>query len=515
MLSVTTYLTTDIAALPLFWVTPLALYLLTFILAFARRPPVPHRLAQRLVPLVVLVLALVLLSEATELRGVGVWPLMALHLLGLVVVSLACHGELALRRPAPAHLTGFYLWLALGGGLGGAFNALAAPILFTDVAEYPLVLVAACLLAVGRMGGGGARRALRRDVPPALALGLLVLGLGFVARSLVRPADPESFQLVTGLAFGPAIVVCYTFIARPLRFALGVGALFLVGSATGGVHGERLLAERSFFGIHRVTTDAEGRFYRLVHGNTVHGLQSREPREDPEPLAYYHRQAPIGRVFAALEESGAPPREVGVVGLGVGSLAAYGREGQRWTFYEIDPAVVELARGTPYFTFWSAAERAGVDLSVVVGDARLRLAAAEEARYDLLVVDAFSSDAVPVHLVTREALALYRSRLAPAGLLAFHISNRYVDLEPVMAELAADAGLRCLGWARTAVSERERRAGAFGSHWVVMGRSGEHLDGVEASGPWRRLAGGRPRFLWTDRFSNVLGVLRWGGGAEA
>jgi hypothetical protein len=531
LLSVTTYLTTDVAAIPLLWVLPLALYLLTFILAFARRGLLPLDLLLRWMPLVVLVLVLVLLSEATEPIGV----LLGLHLLGLFWVSLACHGLLARDRPPVRHLTEFYLWLSAGGVLGGLFNAVLAPLLFRGIAEYPLVLVLACLLrpaaaeeAAGALKGAGQiptspkrkrgepspslalracqqRRARRLDVVLPLALGGLTAALvvGWQAYGL------EPGPLSVAAMFALPLVLCYTFLERPVRFGLGVGALLLAGGLYHGVHGSSQLRVRSFFGVHRVTLDQTGKYRMLVHGNTVHGQQSLDPTRSREPLTYYHRTGPIGKLIALLQGDERLQR-VAVIGLGAGALACYPEKGVHWDFYEIDSAVVYLACDSGLFTFWS---QCPAELELILGDARLTLQArsAEQERYGLLVVDAFSSDAIPVHLLTREALAVYRNQLTDDGLIAFNISNRYLDLEPVLANLARDAGLVCLSQQDTRLTDAERAQGKAPSHWVVLGGRAAlaKVIGKKGWGETDRRDGGP---VWTDDFSNLLGVFKWSGG---
>lgn len=531
MLSVTTYLTTDIAAFPLFWVTPLALYLLTFILAFARKPLFPNHLVQRYgVPLAVLLLTLVLLSEATE----PIWLLLLLHLAGLFIVALACHGELANTRPDVAHLTEFYLWLSLGGVLGGAFNALLAPVLFVTVTEYPLVLILACLLRpaptpdkkamstptmASKQSAQRAARSpaapnssadwktrVRLDVLPAVLLGALALVLALVGGWLLKPSEPATFQMLVGIAFGVPAVICYTFLERPWRFGFGIAALFFAGIFTEGIHGRRIYAERSFFGIHRITRDEAGQFVRLIHGNTIHGQQSSRADLALEPLTYYHRGGPIGKVLHTLDKGKFPLKKIAVIGLGVGSLAAYGKPDQEWTFYEIDPVVEKIACHLSIFTYWKNCEAIK---TVVLGDARLKLQETRGAKYDLLIIDAFNSDAVPVHLLTREALQVYLDRLSTNGVIAFHISNRYLDLEPVVAEIAADANLEGLSHFAIEVTGEEKLQGKFPSHWVVMSKSQAVLDAIRATGSWHDLKGGNPQYLWTDQFSNILSVIRW------
>ncbi len=510
MLSVTTYLTTDVAAIPLLWVVPLALYLLTFVLVFARKPPVPHAWVARAMPLVALLLALTLLAEATE----PVWLLLPLHLLGLFVVSMVCHGELARDRPEARHLTAFYLALSAGGALGGAFNALLAPLVFVGLFEYPLVLVVACLLrpapsSVGTSSlacpsgvEGQARLLVPTDV--LLPLGVAALTAGLVLTGWLLDLTPGPARV--GLSFAAPAVLCYTFLERPLRFGLGLGALLLAGGLAPGVHGSAIYRTRNFFGVHRVTVDPTGAYHRIVHGNTVHGQQSLDPARRGEPLTYYHRTGPAGRLFRALEGDVRLGR-VALVGLGAGSLAAYGQPGQKWTYYEIDPAVVSIARNPAFFTFLQDSK---ATLDVVLGDARLRLREAEGERYGLIVVDAFSSDAVPVHLLTREALGVYLSRLDDDGLLLFNVSNRYLDLQRVVGDLAADAKLVCLYRDDLDVGEEEQRLGKSPSQWVVVARRLAPEDERKLRHTlWVPLPGRRNARPWTDDFSDLVSVFKW------
>jgi hypothetical protein len=502
MLSVTTHLSTDVASAPLLWVLPLGLYLLTYILAFARRRRFRVASLERSMPLIVLLLAIVLITEGLEPPP---WLLFPLHLGGLFVISLACHGQMADLRPPVAWLTQYYWWVALGGLAGGVFNALVAPAFFTGVVEYPLVLVLACLLRRPPEGSGGGwpgnwRELMRRDTVPALGLGLTVWVLMRAAAELGLGTGPATIALT----LGAPVVVAYLFLMRPVRFALAVGALFLAADAGLRSESDLVFASRTYYGIHRVRR--EGTWMRLYHGPTLHGIQNVDPAARGEPLAYYHRTGPAGSLFRMLEQTGRTPERVGVVGAGVGALAAYGRSGQRWTFYELDPAVVFLARESGLFTFWK--DSAAI-LRMVVGDARMTMAEERPEPYDLLVLDAFSSDAVPAHLLTREALQLYRGRLADNGVLAFHISNRFLDLESVVEGLAHDAGLEALSRADLVLSSAERDAGKLPSHWVVLSRDSGLMEALRSSGGWRALESRGGGVLWTDRFSNLLGVFRW------
>jgi hypothetical protein len=532
MLSVTTYLTTDIAAIPLLWVIPLALYLLTFILVFARKPPVPHALMVRLAPLVILLLTIIILSEANE----PIWLLVPVHLMTFFIIAIVCHGELARLRPPARHLTEFYLWMSFGGVLGGLFNALVAPLVFTAVAEYPLVLVLACLLRPssairGQGPEGRGRNRTRMDADSADNRGSFIRGL-FLPRTLdiilpfllavvtavlvlgLQTLDMKAFlqslgmesydtPLKMGLMFGVPGVICYTFLLRPIRFGLGIGALLLASGLHQSVYGSTVYRERSFFGVHKVAFDSKWNQYALVHGNTVHGWQSLDPKRRHDPLGYYHRSGPIGQVFAAFSGKDAKPH-IGLAGLGAGSLAAYGEEGQHFTYYEIDPTVKKIA--SEYFTFVPDS-RAHVD--VVLGDARLTMKGAPDHRYGIIVMDAFSSDSIPLHLLTREALDLYKTKLADDGILAFHISNRYLDLEPILGDLAHDAHLLCWVQNDLELGPGDQADGKAPSRWVLMAREEKHLGQLARDRRWTPVRGRRGTKVWTDDFSNLFSVFKW------
>ena len=279
--------------------------------------------------------------------------------------------------------------------------------------------------------------------------------------------------------------------------------MLFAGSFYQGEQGRVLHTERSFFGVHRVTLDPTGRYHLLVHGKTLHGQQSLDPARRREPLTYYHRTGPIGQILATFATD--PRTPIAAVGLGAGSLASYAPPHQPWTYYEIDPVVAQLARDPRYFTFLRDSP---ADLRVVLGDARLTLAAAPDASFGLLVLDAFSSDAIPVHLVTREALALYQRKLAPHALLACHISNLHLDLEPVFANLARDAHLTCLIRDDTVISSEETALGKSPSVWLVLARDPADLGPLAHDSRWRT-ARGDDRAVWTDDYSSLLSAFRW------
>jgi hypothetical protein len=490
MLGLTTYVTTDVAAFPLLWVVPLALYLATFILVFARRPVLTPPWAGRFLSLLSVVLIIAAIVEGTHPAGL----LLVLHGAMFVTAAMICHGELAKDRPAPEHLTEFFLCLSAGGVLGGLFNALIAPVLFTNVIEYPLVIALACALrpASAQSGWRGA------DVAWAAGIGLASGALMAGTRILRQDAHPLSVVWIFAL---PAVAT-YRFVERPVRFGLCLVGVIVAGLWYTGPRGRPLHAERNFFGVLRVTIDPTGQFRQLLHGHTLHGRQSLDPARRTEPLAYFHPSGPVGRVFELFT---AVPR-VAVIGLGAGSMASYARADQRWTFYEIDPAVERIARDARFFRFLP--ECPAASLSVVLGDARLRLREAPDREYGLIVMDAFSSDAIPAHLLTREALQLYLAKLDEAGVMAMNISNRRLDLEPVVAALAADAGLICLA-RNDEVSPRDRARGIESSHWAVLARSPERLSPLANDARWCPATTRRGVAAWTDDYSNLVRVLKW------
>ncbi len=510
MLGTTLELTTDIAAVPLLWVLPLAAYLVTFVVAFAPRVPVPRRATG--VALAVLCLA-VAVSRWVFVRPPPEWGI-PLHLATLVAVGLVCHGRLADRRPEPERLTGYYLWIALGGALGGVFNALVAPLVFDAVVELPLVLVGACALIPARAGAAGFRWS---DLALPAALGAFVVA----AHSLLAGAVPDrASRMVVEAAL--AALLCAALVGRPLRFAAGLAVVLVAASAYDFPTGETLHAERTFFGVVRVTrntarvsiSDRPGGpgeireivSHDLLHGTTRHGRQVQEAGGGGRPASYYHATGPLGQVFRAL---GPRLRDAGFVGLGAGAVAAYGRPGQRFVFFELDPAVARIAANPAFFSHLASGR---AEQHVRTGDGRVLLGREPDAGLDLIVVDAFTSDAVPVHLLTREAFALYFRKLRPEGLLALHLTNGFFDLRPVAAAAARDRGLEGLWWDDAEVTPEQKLDGKARSLWVVVGRDAAALAAFRARHDWQPLAdvprADEPRMLWTDGFSSPLATRR-------
>jgi hypothetical protein len=460
LMGVTTHLSTNVAPIPFLWVLPLALYLLSFILCFDGTRWYRRGLFLGLLPILLILMSLSLrpdfrwlnyrfeaLSQAAFWLG-SIRGQVLLCNAGLFVACMVAHGELAQRRPHPRHLTGFYLRLSLGGALGGGFVALAAPHLFTTYLELPLGLAAAaavaCLSLAWNEGTVHRGRAFL-----AGGFGLVALGLGVHAFNLDR--DPDQITLAQG---------------------------------------------RNFYGTLAVTDDAAHTWRSLTHGSITHGGQFLDPARASRPVTYYSFDSGVGLALTSLPEG---PRKLGLVGLGTGSLAAYGRAGDRIRFYEINPQVEPFAR--QYFTYLGQSRAA---TEVVLGDARLSLEAEPPQGYDLLAIDAFSSDAIPVHLLTREAFALYCRHLAPGGVLAVHVSNKYLDLRPVV-RAAADAFGRK---AQVVDTDSDKEEGTYGSTWILVVEDETFfqrpafLDNEDVKPlPPRSL-------LWRDDFSNLFRVLK-------
>jgi len=492
MLGVTNYLTTDIASLPLLWVVPLAIYLFTLVLAFSRRQVISLRSLTVVLPAITVLFLFVYFSR------ISIEPswMIALSLIYFFITALTCHTRVAALRPSARHLTEFYLWFSLGGVLGGIFNALLAPLIFTSVVEYPLIVLLACLLLPGGPGEPGSMKLGWKDYakPVAVLIGTLLLA---IAVNNLAPRSSTGLLVVLALP----MILAYTSRRQPLIFVLCIAAV-IVGSTLVSVDNRTLHVERNFFGVLRVTSNADDSMHAIFHDSTIHGREFTSPERKCEPISYFHREGPLGYVFTAFRASRAP-RNVAVVGLGAGAIFAHAVPAENWTYYEINPAVVEIARDKRYFSY--VGECAQVPFNVVLGDARLRLREASDAKYGLIVMDAFSSDAIPVHLITQQALDLYLSKLAPHGLLAFHISNRNLDLRPVIADLATSRNLTSVYLGDPILDPVK---GKDPSTWVVMVRKGEDT-GVLATAPIAYPFAADGKHLWTDDFSNILSLFIW------
>jgi len=653
LLGVTTFVTTDLAPIPLLWTIPLDLYLITFILVFSRLPTWVHQSMVLSLPVAALLLVFMNVAE-----GISIWMgwRVVLNLVALFIVAMVCHGELAAKRPAIQYLTKFFLLMSLGGLLGGMFNSLVAPVTFISVAEYPLLLVLACMMLPALEMD--AKSPINRWVDNGLAIGLtaaasytvfkwamqlrtiqqlteaqgdvfpwteywkqylvlpgvpdgtlplvfLIAGLVLVllyvglprtnrlarlveksperrgplwflnrfvmARKttwlerlqdvelplclllltiylktqqpfaswnfawLARFFNTDEERIVTIFTYGLPVALCYGFAEQPIRFGLGVGAI-LFACAFADDQRHVVLQDRGFFGV--VKVEKAGPFYRLLHGTTLHGMQLEGSNE---ALTYYHRTGPIGQAYQAMFSGEHSKDPVAFVGLGTGTMASYLNPGQKGTFYEIDQKVIDIAENPQYFTYLSDSKARGADYKFDIGDARLRLKYAPDNHYRLIVVDAFSSDAIPVHLITKEALELYFQKLTEDGIACIHISNRYLRLGPVLGNIAKE-----LGFAGIHEYDGEhdlggaRFPGKNSSDWVVIARKPKYLEPLKmfdkltsmnasaykleaiagmvqpfhvpilaGNGRWEPLEDNPDVGIWTDDYSNIFKIFRW------
>ena len=494
LVAVTAHISTDVAAVPLLWVLPLALYLLTFIIVFQRRPIIPHWLVVEAQPIFILGLVFTILFSPIEM----IVGLIAVHLLVFFVCVLMCHGELARRRPPARYLTAFYLWMAAGGLVGGVGAALIAPKLFSWVAEYPILLALAVLCRPGL--SLPSERNYRYLLLGAIAIAALALML------FVRfPADigEKQFQaILAALLIGSVL-----FWRAPLPFATIV-AFVLLASHVYYEHSATTV--RSFFGVHKISETADGRFRLLTHGTTMHGAQrirddDGQPVEGrPEPLLYYYDRSPIAQAIDAVRGRVGGRIRYAVVGLGSGSLACRAAPEDTVHYYEIDAKIIDIARDPSRFRFLS---ECGQNVEIKFGDARLTLADAPDAAYDLIIVDAFSSDAIPMHLLTREAMAVYLSKLAPHGMVVMHISNRYLELASVVAGIAATNGLVTRV---NDVYDLDESVNPYKYSGTVAAsvRSEDDFGPLAESDDWELKQPDPSQWVWTDDYSNIVGSVR-------
>ena len=496
VVAVTAYITTDIAAAPFLWVFPLALYLLTFVAVFRERPWFPHAAVLRYLPYVVAPLAVSILG-----RDKVHWAaIIVLNLIAFVMIALACHGEAYRRRPQPERLTEFYLWTSFGGVLGGVFAGLIAPNVFNNIYEYP-ILIAAALLVLPGMFAGGYRQFLRDAAPGLIAAAVAALGLTLFDVRL--PLDGELARQIVLVAIAALMLLSAQRHARYFGFV--VLAFVVTGLWQPGLR--QIETARSFFGVHQVLETIDGTHRLLFHGTTLHGAERVRDANGavsgrPVPLTYFYFGGPISEAIEAARGARGSLAQVATIGLGTGSLACHGREGEDWTFFEIDPEVIRIARDPKSFRFLSVC---APEAKIVPGDGRLTLAASSE-RYDVIVLDAFSSDAIPVHLLTREALAGYLSRLKPGGVIILHVSNRHLELASVAAAVGASDGL-------VAYYKEDDRANNMAADYranalvVALARSVADLGDLPSRRGWQRLTPRSDVAAWTDDYSDVLRAL--------
>jgi hypothetical protein len=496
LLGLTNFISTDIASVPLLWIIPLTLYLLSFVLVFSKWAGKIHPLMVALQPVILLpFIAYSFINPAV----LPYWLDLTLHLLAFFLAIMVCHGELAKSRPHTQHLTDFYLIMSFAGMLGGMFNTFVAPFIFNAVYEYPLMIVAALMLRPGFYNQ-------KWTLQAAFPVVLLILGIAIyaLADNLAEYLDSigAGLILLAGLT--------YSFRSRPVSLALLTGIILFFTSGLHSLLSNTLFQERSFFGVFSVResiltdeNDRPEKYHELFHGTTKHGAQRLTPQHITTPLTYYSRPGPMGQLFKVFD--GENDRwEIGSVGLGAGALACYAKLQQHWSFYEIDPLVIEIAENPDYFSYL---QRCAHNAEMVVGDARLSLVKEADQKFDLLILDAFSSDSVPTHLLTREAMQLYFAKLKPNGILAFHITTRHLALKKVLADHATDLKLAAL---IQEFKPKQETPLVVATDWVVMAGTPEILAPLQQSrlGNWQKLPLYFDMKPWTDDFTNIIGIWK-------
>jgi hypothetical protein len=495
LISVTSYISTDIAAAPFMWVIPLALYLMTFVIVFSTRPILPHSWMVAIEPVFIVALVGVMVFE---IRKYPLW-LLVLNVVAFFVIALVCHGELSCRRPAARHLTAFYMWMSTGGVIGGIFAGLIAPNIFTWVAEYPALIVLAILCRPGLA------------MPTDTKTRLLWLAAAAVVAVAAYPGLTERYvtdENVFNWTIGAMLVIAGLVSREPLPFAAVIAVAFIIGHAY-KPDAEQRETMRSFFGVHKITETTDGQYRVFLHGTTIHGAErlrddAGNPITDKPPMiTYYHPNSPMGVTVKAVRARVNGPIKVAVVGLGTGTFACHAEPGDSFTFYEIDASVQKMARDPNHFSYIS---RCAPNVPIVLGDARLTLAEAKD-KYDLIVLDAFTSDAIPIHLMTREAMAIYLNALAPHGIVLMHISNRHMELATVVAGIAHVNGLA------SRVNNRGSRDGEddakyiFTSTVVISAREEADFGTLLEDQDWTPIEPPAGQRIWTDDYSNVIGAV--------
>jgi len=502
LVAVTAHISTDVAAAPLLWVVPLSIYLLTWVLVFAPRPLIPHRWMLLLQPLAVsTIVVLFLLGGLLPLL-----PRLTAHLVSFFIIAMACHGQLAATRPAPTNLTVFYLSLSFGGMLGGLFAGLIAPLTFSWVAEYPILTV----LAVLCRPSAAPQDRIPKHMPECgfwIVTATVALALILPSYFGYRVITPEMHWGLL-IAVLTLVFISVALLYYPAKSAVAV-ALALAIIRLYPVDEGRSKSVRDFFAVNKIVETPDRQFRLLINGSIIHGAEQlladdgKPITARPEPLTYYHPKSAIAAVINALRGRKGAPLNVAVIGLGVGSLACYILPGDSWRFFEIDPAVIAIATDPKLFSFVSSC---APNLPIVRGDARLTMNKEPDGAYDLIVVDAYSSDAIPIHLATREAMAVYKKKLAQHGVVLMHVSNRYLELESVVVGIAAANGLKTWVWAN-GDDKSDHKNFVFESQVVISAESAADIGALSSSKSWVLRKPDPAVRTWTDDYSNIVGAI--------
>ncbi len=502
LLGLTTFISTDIASVPLLWIIPLTLYLLTFVIVFSSWHDKVHGWMVKAQPVVLLpFLAYSFINPAV----LPYWVDLGIHLTAFFLAVMVCHGELARLRPNTRHLTTYYLIMSFAGMLGGMFNTFVAPFIFNAVYEYPLMIIAALLLRPGLKASisDDKKEWLKQMVFPAV---LMVAGLVvfFSVDDLPQYLDTIGVGLI--LLAG----LTYAFREKPITLALLTGILIFFTFGLHGLLSNTLYQKRTFFGVlsvrESVLTNEQGqpeKYREFYHGTTKHGAQRLTAEFSRTPLTYFSRPGPIGQLFTEYDKADTN-WEIGIIGLGAGTLACYTKPDQSWAFYELDPLVVDIASNPKYFTYIS---QCNPKIRMVVGDARLSLVKEPDHKFDLYIVDAFSSDSIPTHLLTQEAIKLYFDKIKPDGILALHITNRHLALKKVLSDHAEKLHLAAL---IQEFKPQQEIPLVVATDWVVMAKKDETLEPLRQSqlGSWQKLPLYFDIKTWTDDFTNIVSIWK-------
>jgi hypothetical protein len=499
LLGLTNFISTDIASVPLLWIIPLTVYLLSFVIVFSRWNDKSHGWLIKLQPLFFIPFVAYAFINPADLPY---WAYLGFHVIAFFFAVMVCHGELAAQRPHSTHLTTYYLIMSFAGMLGGMFNTFLAPFVFNGIYEYPLMIIAALLLRPS------AAKLNSKEIAMQLIDPLLLLGIGagiyFSVTNLIGYFDGIVISLII------LTIAIYFLRKRVVAYAGLTGVIICAAMSLHHAESHTLMQERTFFGVmavrESVLSDENNQpeaYHELFHGTTKHGAQRLIASESKTPLTYYSRPSPMGQLFKTFDQVN-ENWNIGVVGLGAGALACYAKPSQTWTLYEIDPLVVDIAKNTAYFTYLSQCAPNAVS---EVGDARLSLQNKPDGSFDLLMMDAFSSDAVPTHLLTKEAIELYFKKLKPNGILAFHITNRHLLLKKVVSIHAEQMHLAAL------INEFKPQTDApliVATDWVVLAKNSDTLKPLQTSqiGSWQKMPLYFDMPAWTDDFTNIVSIWK-------